>query len=148
MADLSTESTERGDEPRWWAKFLAALSQSGNVLLSCKAAGLKSRNTAYVHRRKSPRFARRWDDALEDATDILEAEARRRGVRGIDRPVFYKGEQCGVVKEYSDTLLVLLLKANRPEKFREHFDYKKLAEELIAGAASAGQPGPGGPTTR
>jgi hypothetical protein len=51
--------------------------------------------------------------------DTLEAEADRRAAEGTLRPVFYKGEQCGEIREYSDTLLIFRLKALRPEKYRE-----------------------------
>jgi hypothetical protein len=33
--------------------------------------------------------------------------------------VYYQGAQCGTIREYSDTLLIFLLKAKRPEEFRE-----------------------------
>ena len=36
------------------------------------------------------------------------------------KPVFHKGEQCGVVREYSDTLMIFLLKARDPAKYREN----------------------------
>ena len=42
--------------------------------------------------------------------DALEAEARRRAVEGVRKPVFYQGVICGWVGEYSDTLLIFLLK--------------------------------------
>ena len=35
------------------------------------------------------------------------------------RSVFYRGEVCGQVKRYSDMLLIKLLTAYRPEKFKE-----------------------------
>jgi hypothetical protein len=48
----------------------------------------------------------------------LEDEAVRRAYEGVERPVFQGGKQVGVVREYSDTLLIFLLKALRPEKYR------------------------------
>ena len=51
---------------------------------------------------------------------MLEAEARRRAAIGVDEPVFYKGEVVGHIRKYSDTLLMFLLKAHWPEKFREN----------------------------
>lgn len=49
----------------------------------------------------------------------MEAEAFRRGVKGTEKPVFHQGVECGRIREYSDTLLITLLKANRPAKYRE-----------------------------
>jgi hypothetical protein len=73
----------------------------------------------------------RWDEALEDAADRLEAEAFRRAVRGVDRPVVYRGERVGTVHEFSDALLMFLLKAARPEKYRDRFDPKKLIRAAL-----------------
>ena len=70
-------------------------------------------------RRHSECFAAQWDEALEEGTDLLEAEARRRAVTGIDEPVYHKGEVVGSIKKYSDTLLIFLLKAHNPQKFRD-----------------------------
>lgn len=80
------------------------------------------RSTAYEARESDEAFAAAWDDAIEAATDALELEARRRAVEGTDRPVFYQGGEVGYVREYSDTLLIFLLKAHRPKKFRERVE--------------------------
>lgn len=84
----------------WRPLFLAALSNSGNVLASCKAASI-SRVQAYDARDRSPEFAAQWETAMEEACDVLEAAARKRAM------------------QTSDTLLIFLLKAHRPAKFRE-----------------------------
>ena len=70
-------------------------------------------------RRQSEDFAAQWDDALEEGTDLLDAEARRRAVTGTDKPVFYKGEVVGSITTYSDRLLMFLLRAHRPQVFRD-----------------------------
>ena len=44
----------------------------------------------------------------------LEAEADRRGVKGVVKPVLYKGKVVGSIREYSDALLMLRLKALDP----------------------------------
>ena len=33
---------------------------------------------------------------------------RRRAIEGVDKPVFYMGEECGYITEYSDTMLAML----------------------------------------
>ena len=70
-------------------------------------------------RQRSKRFAAQWDDALEEATDLLEAEAWRRAFTGIDKPMFFKGEVVASIKKYSGPLLMFLLEAHRPQKFRD-----------------------------
>ena len=73
----------------------------------------------YEVRKMDPSFAAAWDDAIEQGTDALEHEARRRALHGTERPVFHNGKQCGFVKEYSDMLLIKLLTAYRGDKFKE-----------------------------
>lgn len=103
---------------RWPEKFIAALADSGNVRAACEVAGI-ARKTAYGKRNTDLAFAAEWDAALEEACDTLEAEARRRAVEGVDKPVYQQGMKVGVIREYSDTLLIFLLKGNRPSKFKE-----------------------------
>jgi hypothetical protein len=43
----------------------------------------------------------------------------RRAYHGVEEPVFYKGVQCGSVTKYSDRLLMFLLQARNPAKYRE-----------------------------
>lgn len=102
--------------------FLAAYAQLGNITAAAKAAGCHPSR----HRNewaKQPAYMALFLEAQEEANDMLEAEALRRATRGTDKPVFHKGKQCGTVREYSDQLLVVLLKANRPGKFRENVEH-------------------------
>ena len=43
----------------------------------------------------------------------------RRAREGVDEPVFYQGEHCCNVRRYSDTLLIFMLKARKPDVYRE-----------------------------
>ncbi|MBA3033575.1 MAG: terminase [Gammaproteobacteria bacterium] len=94
--------------------FLAELAIDGNVTRAANATGV-DRSNAYQRRLRNPDFAKRWDDAIEAATDAIEAEAHRRAVDGVEEPIFYKGVECGRVTRYSDPLLIALLKRHRPE---------------------------------
>ena len=54
------------------------------------------------------------------AIDVLEDEATRRAVEGVEEPVgWYKGEPGGYVRRYSDTLLIFRLKGELPQKYAE-----------------------------
>ncbi len=101
------------------AAFLAEFAERGIVTHACQAAGV-SHSVVYDWYGKDDEFASAWDEAKEQATDELEAEAWRRAVKGVERPVFQGGEAVGHVTEYSDRLLELMLKANRPTKYREN----------------------------
>lgn len=101
-------------------QFLNLLRTNANVTLSAHAVDI-SRTCAYDHRHDDPEFAAEWDTAIEEAVDLLEAECRRRAFEGCEEPVgWHQGTPGGVVKRYSDTLAIFLLKAHRPEKFRDN----------------------------
>ncbi len=65
------------------------------------------------------------DLAKLQAADVLEAEAHRRAVEGVEEAVgWYKGEAGGTVRKYSDVLLIFLLKSLQPERYRERVDLR------------------------
>ncbi len=108
--------------------FLQMLAATGNVSAAARAAGF-DRSRLYVLRRELPDFAAAWRDAEEEAVDMLEAEARRRAVEGIEEPLVGGGKlikdddgRTVVVRKYNDRLLEFLLKAHRPEKYKERGD--------------------------
>jgi hypothetical protein len=115
----------------WKPRFIEALRNSGNVRASCQAAGI-TRRAVYKVRERSEEFARQWDEALEEAIDSLEAAAWRRARDGVTRhePIMYQGQKVSekVITEYSDALMTLLLKAHRPEKFRERVEHSGKVE--------------------
>lgn len=69
---------------------------------------------------KDANFKAEIDAARLEARERLEAEAFRRAHDGVEKPVFYKGKQCGTVTEYSDTLMIKLLQGNIPEKYNRN----------------------------
>ena len=104
----------------WRPLFLDTLRGTGNVQLAASNADV-ARQVAYRARDSSDKFRADWDEALEEARELLEAEARRRAAIGVEEPVFYKGEIVGHIRKYSDNLLMFLLKAHWPEKFRDNY---------------------------
>jgi len=71
-------------------------------------------------------------DMAENAgTDVMEQEAIRRAIHGVQKPVFYKGKQLCSIREYSDTLLIFLLNGRRPEKFKYNVDHKHKHEGKV-----------------
>jgi hypothetical protein len=77
--------------PNWVVPFLEALRDGGNVSAAARACSITT-GTAYGLRQRNADFANDWDNALEDATDTLEAEARRRALQGVEEPVVYQGQ--------------------------------------------------------
>ena len=52
----------------------------------------------------------------------MEDEAVRRAVEGVPRPVFYQGKVVGAVQEYSDELLIRMLRARRKAKYSDRVE--------------------------
>lgn len=102
--------------PQTMAKTLDKLREGYTPKEAAAHAGI-SRTTMFEWRRDDPEFAAAWVEAMEEGTDRIEAEAFRRAVEGVSRPVFQCGEEVGRVQEYSDTLLTLLIKGRRPGQF-------------------------------
>lgn len=100
------------------AKFLAALAKYGFVARAARFAGI-DRETARRARKSDESFAKAWDAALADYIEDLEQEADRRAYKGTLRPVFHKGVKCGVIRDFSDTLLIFRLKALKPDVYKD-----------------------------
>src|SRR3972149_832140 len=121
MADKQRKtSTARTRTGAWRQEFLDALSTLAHVERACKVAQIEKR-TAYNHRRKDPEFRKAWDKALKDAVPVLENEAMRRAIYGVRKPVYQQKELVGFVREYSDTLLIFMLKGLKPARYRDKY---------------------------
>ncbi|WP_051183162.1 hypothetical protein [Desulfocurvibacter africanus] len=119
MADNSLTPEKR-------EQFLTYLANCGNVTRAAEQAGL-SRVYLYQVRSEEPEFAARWEEAAKIGAFRLEDEARRRGAEGVDEPVWHRGEMCGTVRKYSDTLLICLLNATSPKSTSSAMHKNSLA---------------------
>lgn len=78
--------------------FLDALEVGDSISRAAEAAGGSARNFRRW-RDEDPDFAQDWDDAIEAGTDFIEDTATERALNK------------------SDPLMMMILKARRPEKF-------------------------------
>lgn len=101
----------------WRPRFLAALSMTHCVQLSCRSAKV-SRDTAYEHRKADREFARQWDEAQEHALDLLHARVWQRCLEGDVEPVFFMGAPVAYIRKFSDKLQIELLRAWKPDRFK------------------------------
>ena len=99
-------------------RFLRDFANAGVILHSARAAGV-NRQAVYQWRLHDPEFLQLYQAAKEEAVDQWELEAVRRGVKGVLTPVYQQGKLVGRVREYSDNLLITLLKGHRPDTYRE-----------------------------
>ncbi len=135
--------------------FLAAYRLCGNVRMACEVAGC-NRSTHGHEWRADPEYMVKFEEAKQEAADRLEQEARRRAVEGLQRLKFHEGQaitipcrktdpgaletapgsgqyrRLYVEHEYSDTLLIFLLKGVRPEVYRENVQHGGKVELQMA----------------
>lgn len=108
--------------------FLEHYSGFPSVRAAAKACGIdRSSHTKWM--RTDPNYRAAFADVQEEAAQACEDEAVRRAIEGVSRPVLYKGKPVRTGRgrssrilyetEYSDQLLVLLLKRFRPALYRE-----------------------------
>lgn len=98
--------------------FLDEIERTGIVADALRAAGVAY--TTYRKWLEDELFAEAFEDAKASAADALEREARRRAIEGVRRTRYDKdGNLIAEEQVYSDSLMALLLKANKPDKFAE-----------------------------
>ena len=112
--------------------FLEALGQGYSISGAAELADI-GRTTIYNQLREKKDFSDEVDKAIEVGTDRLVDEARRRALIGIDEQVIWKGaasviedgkgnKRALTVKRYSDVLLMFLLNARRPNKYKQRHE--------------------------
>ncbi|NPV89298.1 MAG: hypothetical protein HPY50_00800 [Firmicutes bacterium] len=109
-------SPTRGKSLNAQTAFLTAYIRSGNVARAARLAGV-SRTAHYNWLKKDRRYREAFEMLGTAVFDLLYKEAIRRAVDGVERPVFYRGVQCGSYRQYSDRLLIKLLTIFKPEKY-------------------------------
>lgn len=68
-------------------------------------------------RMSDPAFSAAMAAAVALSTETLEDEAIRRAFEGVERPVLHKGRIITQTREFSDQLLMFLLRGRHPEKY-------------------------------
>lgn len=120
VVDTPVDSSRAGGEARWDRQgFLEAFEDEGMVSKACQVVGV-SRQAVYAERQRNEEFAVAWADVEERVVERMEHEAYRRAVEGVEKPLVSAGRHVTNVTEYSDSLLQFLLKARRPERYREN----------------------------
>lgn len=121
-----------------WTNFFTGFARTGVIKTACAMSGIH-RSTVYAHiaaakvAEPTPEaiaWMDRYREAGDEAGDVIEEEMVRRGVEGVDEPVFGRVEKdkdgvVGHVRKYSDALIIRLAQARRPEKFKD-----RVASEL------------------
>jgi len=122
--------------PKKRAAFLAAFAETGSVTHAAAAADM-TRVTHYRWSEESEEYRQLFEFAKEEALENLEREARFRATEGLR---LYKFDRDGNALKHpitgepyfeekrSDVLLIFLLKAADPEKYRERTETQLRGE--------------------
>lgn len=122
------ERADYGRPPRLvWETFKGIcheVQRTGAKASSCASMGFTYGAVKELLKRANEdgddRWQSYWDQSLELYIEDIEMEAVRRARFGTKKPVFYRGHEVGHVQEYSDQLMMMLLKALNPQKYREN----------------------------
>lgn len=133
-----TKITNQKTFPDWTPVFMEAMVRTGRIIHSCTTAGI-SRPVFYDAIKKNPELHKAVVQAKRLHAELAEVELARRAIEGTIRKKFdargnpiidpETGQQY-VEREYHDTLLIFLLKALKPEVYRERLDHTTAGKPL------------------
>ena len=112
--------------------YLQAIPRVRTSSGAMRVAGITWRDLARW--RTQDEFNEREQAARDVIADKLEHEAYKRAVNGERKPIYQAGTLVGYQVEKSDPLLAMLLKAAKPEKYRERSEITvKPIVKVVAG---------------
>ena len=110
--------------------FLAAYVELGTLTHAAGAVGI-DRSSHYKWMDTDPEYPTLFAAAAAKGKEAMVREARRRAIEGTDKPVYQGGKLVGTIREYSDTLLIFLMKGAMPETYRERVDISMDVRTVI-----------------
>lgn len=120
-----------GWSPEKQRRFIEELADTGSVLTAAQTVNM-SRASAYALRRSpgAEAFDRAWAAAIDAASKRLLDDAFERALVGSDEPIFDRdGRRVGRRLRQSDKLLMFLLRAYSPDRFRHAINDRIPATE-------------------
>lgn len=136
--DETKLDTLKRRRPRWVRALLRAYADCGRHYESADRARI-GYQAVLTWRQEHPDNQAAVDVALDRYAERLEREADRRAIDGLLRKKFQRngdpiidpatGEQYEE-REYSDTLLIVRLKAVKPAVYRDHIDLTSGGDKL------------------
>lgn len=117
------QRTTASGKDNWRNAFLSALAKIPNVTYACAQAKV-SRDMVYKRRKKDPRFAAKWDSAIDQGVETLETSMWTRATFGRQENVWMKDEHgkpivVDTITKFDTTAAIFMLKAHRPALYRE-----------------------------
>jgi hypothetical protein len=98
-------------------RFLEAFASCGGIREASRRTGIAIRSH-YFWKETDPAYVEALDFVTTVQNDVFKEEIARRGFRGYNKPIIYKGQITGYYREFSDELAKLEMKARLAE-YRE-----------------------------
>ena len=96
--------------------FINGVVSTGTIRGASKATNISTANH-YRWLDNDPRYRRVFNRALQSTVIRLEDGLVDRLLNGTEKPVFYKGEQCGTITEFDNSNTLRYLMSVAPERF-------------------------------
>lgn len=115
-------------------RYLEIIREVGEEPLARAEVGV-SYHTVNDHKKKDPIFKDAIDEAFRQHASIYSKEMIRRGVVGVDEPVFGSGGKdagtiiVGTIRRYSDKLLM-----EQAKRFQKEYTPRQVVESTIKAA--------------
>lgn len=97
-------------------EFVVRLVENPSITAACKSLGI-SKPAINAHCFRYPLFSLLVKEAIATIREKIEDAAYERAVLGVEKGIWWQGERVGEERQFSDQLLITLLKANMPEKY-------------------------------
>lgn len=110
--------------------FLVAYAQCGTLAKAAEIAGC-DRKSHWHWKRQDPAYAEAFQFAREMVADLHEDEASRRAM-GWDETRYAEDGTPYTIRKYSDTLLIVRLKALKPNEYRDNATIKHEGTVTLA----------------
>lgn len=130
-ADLRTNEQKQSDFLKWFESYASVTraAKKAKVPRSTIYEWLKAKPPDETAEIKEPTFKEKYEASCIIARDVLEDEAIRRSTEGTVKPIYQGGKKVGSIREYSDTLLIFLLKGLKPDTYKERAHHEHTGEK-------------------
>ena len=114
--------SDKAGRKRWDKQgvLLETYAHSGKEMAGCLAAGVNIRTHNRWLEENRYGYHERFQLANKVYVGLMEAEADRRAIEGIDHPVIHQGKITATYKQYSDNLLMFRMKKLDPA-YRDNY---------------------------
>ena len=102
---------------------LVEMTSDGVLWMDCEDVCKIDLHTLNAYKRNSEGFRTLWHVAQDAGEDLRRARragiAHKHAVEGVPEPVYWKGEEVGIIVKFDHRLLEFLLKSDDPAKYRD-----------------------------